>query len=99
MNVLETLQAELAELQEKLATLERYKAEKSSLTGQISRVKGAIDQLTKPVGVRKPMSPEGKAAIRAGLEKARAAKAANAAPTAEPAPKAESQRSKLFGRG
>jgi peptidoglycan hydrolase CwlO-like protein len=88
MNVLETLQSEHADLTQRLNELdERHRTERPVLVAQLGQLTKAIAALTKPAkvpGERKQMSEEGKAAIRAGLEKARAAKAATAS-TAGPA--------------
>ena len=107
MNVIETLQGELTELQEKLASIDqKYKEERPGIISQIAQLNKAINALSKPAGgARKPMSEAGKAAIKAGLEKARAAKAAGAAPAvaapvAKPVPpQSEGKGGKFFGRG
>lgn len=86
MNVLETLQSEHADLTHRLNELdERHRTERPVLVAQLGQLTKAIAALTKPAkvpGERKQMSEKGKAAIRAGLEKARAAKAAAPAPAA-----------------
>jgi hypothetical protein len=83
MNVLETLNAEHTELTQRLNELdERHRTERPGLVSQVSQLSKAIAALTKPAkgsGPRKSMSEEGKAAIRAGLERARAAKLASSA--------------------
>jgi hypothetical protein len=83
MNVVETLQAEHTELTSKLTEMdELIRTQRPGLVAQIAQLSRAIVALTKPVptpGTRRPMSDAGKAAIRAGLEKARAAKLAGTA--------------------
>ena len=89
MEVVETLKAELAGIQEKLAVLEQIKNDRANLTAQASRLTKAIAMLSGEPPVRKPMSPEAKERIRLGLEKARAAKAAGAQSALVPQPVAE----------
>jgi peptidoglycan hydrolase CwlO-like protein len=90
LNVIETLQSEHADLTQRLTELDdRHRNERPTLVAQISQLNKAIAALTKPAtvpGERKPMSEAGKAAIKAGLEKARAAKAAAANPAAAKTP-------------
>ena len=88
MSALETsivnLTAEYSALTEKLKQIDQqYRVGRPNLVSQIGLLAKALSALTgKPVvGAsgqvgRKPMSEAGKAAIRTGLEKARAAKAA-----------------------
>jgi hypothetical protein len=89
LDIVETLQTEHAGLTAKLAELdERVQTERPVLVGQIGKLNKAIRALTKPTnatGERKPMSEAGKAAIKAGLERVRAAKLA-ATNGATPAP-------------
>ena len=87
MNVLdssiESLTNEHTALTQKLAQIDAsYKTERPQVVASLNQLAKALSALTgKPVAGasgqvgRKPMSEEGKAAIRAGLEKARAAKA------------------------
>jgi len=71
-------------VQEKLETMNaRHKAERADLAAESTRLGKAMAALT-GTG-RKPMSEEGKAAIKAGLERSRAAKAANVEQTTKPA--------------
>ena len=89
MEVVETLKAELAGIQEKLTALEQIKNDRANLTAQASRLTKAIAMLSGEPVARKPMSPEAKERIRQGLEKARAAKAAAAQSVPVPQPVAE----------
>jgi peptidoglycan hydrolase CwlO-like protein len=89
VNIVETLQAELTELTGRLTELdEKVNTERPGLVAQIAQLNKAIKALSKPAktpGERKPMSEEAKAAIKAGLERARAAKlAASGQPQAKP---------------
>ena len=74
---LEGLNAQIAELKQ------RHKSELEALRIQCAPLARAIAALS---GVRKPMSDEAKAAIRAGLEKARAAKLASTSATGASSP-------------
>ena len=78
---IETLTAEHATLTQKLEQIDlQYKVERPALVKELNQLARALSALTgKPVpganqSARKPMSEEGKAAIRAGLERARLAK-------------------------
>jgi hypothetical protein len=83
---IESLTAEHATLTQKLEQIDQqYRVERPVVVSQISQLAKALSALTgKPVAGpigqigRKPMSAEGKAAIKAGLERARAAKQAGA---------------------
>ena len=89
---IENLTAEHTGLTEKLAQIDQqYRVERPLGVSQISRLAKALSALTgKPVagaagpGTRK-MSDAGREAIRAGLEKSRAAKAASALQGTTPA--------------
>lgn len=89
MEIVESLKAELGQVNEKLTALEQIKNDRATLTAQAARLTKAIAMLSggEPV-VRKPMSAEARERIRVGLEKARAAKlaAGTAKPSAAPAP-------------
>ncbi len=76
MNVIEALQAELNETNAKLQALDQLKNDRATLVAQSARLTKAIAIVSGEPIVRKPMSPEAKERIRAGLEKARAAKLA-----------------------
>ena len=92
---IENLTTEHTALTQKLAQIDQdYRVERPVIVGQLNQLAKALSALTgKPVAGasgqtgRKPMSEEGKAAIKAGLEKARVAKAAGVAqgPVAVPA--------------
>ena len=80
---IESLTAEYTALSQKLEQIDQqYKVERPALVKELSQLARALSALTgKPVAgagqsARKPMSEEGKAAIRAGLERARLAKKA-----------------------
>jgi hypothetical protein len=80
---IETLTAEHATLTQKLEQIDlQYKVERPALVKELNQLARALSALTgKPVAganqtARKQMSEEGKAAIRAGLERARLAKQA-----------------------
>ncbi len=79
MDIVASLQAEMSEVSAKLEALDQIKNDRATLVAQSARLKKAIAMLSGEPVVRKPMSPEAKERIRAGLEKARAAKAATAA--------------------
>lgn len=81
MEIIESLKAELGQVNEKLSALEHIKNDRATLTAQANRLQKAIALLSGEPIVRKPMSPEAKERIRQGLEKARAAKAASSAQT------------------
>ncbi len=76
------LTTEHTALTEKLAEIDQqYRVERPVIVGQLNQLARALSALTgKPVAGasgnvgRKPMSEEGKAAIKAGLERARASK-------------------------
>jgi hypothetical protein len=84
---IESLTAEHATLTQKLEQIDQqYRVERPVVVSQISQLAKALSALTGktvagPGGQtgRKPMSEEGKAAIKAGLERARAAKQAGMA--------------------
>lgn len=78
MEVIDSLKAELEQVNGKLAALEQMKGDKATLSAQATRLQKAIAMLSGEPIVRKPMSPEAKERIRQGLEKARAAKLAGA---------------------
>jgi hypothetical protein len=100
MNSLETsiesLTAEYTALNSKLEQIDQqYRVERPLIVTQIGQLAKALSALTgKPVAGatgsvgRKPMSEAGKAAIKAGLEKSRAAKLANAGGSAPVVPAA-----------
>jgi hypothetical protein len=79
---IENLTAEHTALTQKLEQIDQqYRVERPVVVGQLTQLARALSALTgKPVAGasgnvgRKPMSEEGKAAIKAGLERARAAK-------------------------
>jgi hypothetical protein len=79
---IESLTAEHTSLTQKLEQIDQqYRVERPVVVSQITQLARALSALTgKPVAGpsgnigRKPMSEEGKAAIKAGLERARAAK-------------------------
>jgi hypothetical protein len=79
---IESLTAEHTALTEKLEQIDQqYRVERPVVVGQLTQLSRALSALTgKPVPGpsgnvgRKPMSEEGKAAIKAGLERARASK-------------------------
>jgi hypothetical protein len=83
---IENLTTEHATLTQKLEQIDQqYRVERPIVVNQIGQLARALSALTGktvagPNGQsgRKPMSPEGKAAIKAGLERARAAKQAGA---------------------
>jgi uncharacterized protein YoxC len=82
---IETLTAEHTTLTQKLEQIDlQYKVERPALVKELNQLARALSALTgKPVPganqtARKQMSEEGKAAIRAGLERARLAKKAAA---------------------
>jgi uncharacterized protein YoxC len=82
---IETLTAEHTALTQKLEQIDlQYKVERPALVKELNQLARALSALTgKPVPganqtARKQMSEEGKAAIRAGLERARLAKKAAA---------------------
>lgn len=82
---IESLTAEHTALTQKLEQIDQqYKVDRPAVVKELNQLARALSALTgKPVAgagntVRKPMSEEGKAAIRAGLEKARLAKKAAA---------------------
>jgi hypothetical protein len=84
---IESLTAEHTTLTQKLEQIDQqYRVERPVVVSQISQLAKALSALTGktvagPGGQtgRKPMSEEGKAAIKAGLERARAAKQAGMA--------------------
>jgi hypothetical protein len=88
------LTAEHTALTEKLAEIDQqYRVERPVIIGQLTQLARALSALTgKPVPGpsgnvgRKPMSEEGKAAIKAGLERARAAKQSGVAVAGNSAP-------------
>ena len=84
MDVVASLQAELNETNAKLAALDQLKNDRATLTAQASRLTKAIAMLSGEPVVRKPLSDDAKARIKAGLEKARAAKVASATTAAQP---------------
>ena len=90
MEIIATLEAQRSELTARLTELdEKVNTERPGLVTQIGQLNKAIKALSKPVktpGERKEMSPEAKANIRAGLERARAAKQAQVAGTTEAKP-------------
>jgi hypothetical protein len=79
---IESLTAEHTTLTEKLEQIDQqYRVERPVIVGQLHQLARALSALTgKPVAGpsgnagRKPMSEEGNAAIKAGLERARASK-------------------------
>jgi hypothetical protein len=94
---IDNLTAEYTALTQKLEQIDQqYRVERPGVVSQITQLARALSALTgKPVAGpsgnvgRKPMSAEGKAAIKAGLERARAAKQAGsvvAADAAQPKP-------------
>ena len=94
---IESLTAEHTALTQKLEQIDQqYRVERPVVVSQITQLARALSALTgKPVAGpsgnvgRKPMSAEGKAAIKAGLERARAAKQSGsvvAAGSAQPKP-------------
>jgi hypothetical protein len=91
---IETLTAEHKALSEKLEQIDQqYRVERPVIVSQLNQLARALSALTgKPVPGpsgnvgRKPMSEEGKAAIKAGLERARASKQSGAAVAGGPAP-------------
>ena len=84
MNVVESLKAELGQVNERLAALEQMKNDRATLTAQAARLQKAIAMLSGEPVVRKEMSAEAKERIRVGLAKARAAKLAAAGATVQP---------------
>jgi hypothetical protein len=84
MNVIEALQAELNETNAKLQALDQLKNDRATLVAQSARLTKAIAMVSGEPIVRKPMSPEARERIRAGLEKARAAKLAAGTPKPQP---------------
>jgi hypothetical protein len=102
---IENLTVEHTELTEKLEQIDQqYRVERPVVVGQLHQLARALSALTgKPVPGpsgnvgRKPMSEEGKAAIKAGLERARASKqsglavAGGSAPTQKAAESLPSQ--------
>ena len=88
------LTTEHTSLTEKLAQIDQqYRVERPVVVGQLNQLARALSALTgKPVSGaagnvgRKPMSEEGKAAIKAGLERARASKQSGVAVAVGPAP-------------
>jgi hypothetical protein len=102
---IESLTAEHKALSEKLEQIDQqYRVERPVVVGQLTQLARALSALTgKPVAGpsgnvgRKPMSEEGKAAIKAGLERARASKqsglvvAGGSAPTQKAAESLPSQ--------
>jgi hypothetical protein len=85
VEIIESLNAELGQINDKLAALDQIKNDRATLTAQKSRLTKAIAMLSGEPVVRKPMSPEAKERIRVGLEKARAAKLAATSAIAQPA--------------
>jgi hypothetical protein len=91
---IENLTAEYTALTEKLEQIDQqYRVQRPVVVGQLNQLARALSALTgKPVAGpsgnvgRKPMSEEGKAAIKAGLERARAAKGSGVAVAGSSAP-------------
>jgi hypothetical protein len=91
---IESLTAEHTTLTQKLEQIDQqYRVERPVVVSQITQLARALSALTgKPVAGpsgnvgRRPMSEEGKAAIKAGLERARAAKQSGSTGSDSPAP-------------